>query len=75
MMNKLKYIIWGIFIILIILGLGGIFLDKYTNSLCADECSKFDAVAWQKINSGNWAVDDVCICYLEDEIKLVRLGE
>jgi len=68
-------ILVGIFVVLIIIGLVGIFFNVYTDNLCKKECSSINAVAWQKINSGNFSIDDYCVCYLLDEIKLVKLGE
>ncbi len=70
-----KHILWILLIILAISGFVGIFFNVYTDRACEDECSDIGAVAWQKIKSGNWAIDDMCVCYLDDEIKLVRLGE
>lgn len=73
-----KYIIISIlailFILILILIPAG--MQTIAKSRCNTECNKFDSLAFDIVYSGNWEIDDLCVCYLKDnKIKSFKLGE
>jgi len=69
-------IIKGTLIILLIffvLLITSFIIDAIVRSKCREECvGELDSTI---VKSGNWALDDLCICYYSDSIKAFRLGE
>lgn len=52
----------------------GIYLNLMSEHLCKIKCEKENSLANEVFHSGNWRIDDICICYFEDEIKSFKLG-
>jgi len=73
---KISTIIFIIVGILIIFGvlIGGIIMGLISDSICKTECNRIDALEGKIIHSGNWKIDDLCVCYFEEGIKSFRLG-
>lgn len=72
-MKIIEIIIWILAIILISLAIAGITLNFISIYDCKKECDKLNA-HHEIIYSGNWDLDDVCICYEKVEIKSWRMG-
>ena len=74
-MNKITKIIIIIGLIgLLLIGIYGIYLKIMSNHLCEEKCKKENSLASQIFPSGDWKLNDICVCYFEDEIKSWRMG-
>jgi len=63
-------------ILLIIIGSINFIMYITANSMCKKECLLKGTIFYDKIHSGNWRIDDMCVCYLYNgEIETMRLGK
>ena len=58
------------FIIAVVL----IYMEIKSESLCKSECNRQGALGSYIQKSGNWKIDDLCICFFENKIKSFKLG-
>jgi len=68
-------IVWAIAIILIVIGVFGIVLSKMADKQCKEECVEMDAIGHYVVHSGNFDIDDLCVCFFSDRIKSFRMGK
>lgn len=61
-------------IILAIYFIVGIVLGIISSSMCKKECDKLNALEFEIYPSGNFALDDLCVCIFSDKIKAFRMG-
>jgi len=74
-MNLTKILFIIIMGILIIFGIVGFIIHLTSNNMCKDVCLSKGTIFYEKIHSGNWALDDMCVCYLDNgKIETRRLG-
>lgn len=75
-MNKIiKGLLVIVAIIVIVFVVYGVALNKISNSMCREECNEMNALAHEIHPSGNFKLDDVCVCYGNDWVKTWRMGE
>lgn len=47
----------------------GFSLGTQAKSICKQECEELGTEFYDTIKNGKWNVNDLCVCYLENEIK------
>ena len=73
-MKDKKIIFWIIFSLMVILVIIGFALNRISNKMCEKECNQMNALAHEIYPSGNWKLDDVCMCIFPDKIKSFKLN-
>ena len=77
-MDKISSLIWLLILISILILIGtivmGVIMKVEATSLCKKECFSNNGLAFEVYESGNWKVDDICVCFYEDRVKTFRLG-
>ena len=75
-MNKiLKIVFWIFFIVALIYFVYGITLNIISERQCTKKCYDENALGSYLIRSGNFKLDDTCVCFYEDGIKTFKLNE
>ena len=74
-MDSIKILLIVLIGIIIVYGIISFTMSIISSEMCKKECLLKGTIFYERINSGNLAIDDMCICYLENgEIETVRLG-
>lgn len=68
-----------IFLIITILSLilfiiYGIYLNRMAEHLCDIKCEKENSLANEVYHSGDWKLNDICVCIHENQINASKLG-
>lgn len=72
-MRGLKLIMIIIILLFILLSFL-LIMEIRINSTCEKECFGEGGHFHDVIKSGSWKLDDLCVCYADDEIKYWRMG-
>ena len=75
MKNIIKILIWTFIIGIIIYFLIGIFFNLIASNICKTECSERNYEFYDIKNSGNFKIDDLCICLSENKTERFRLND
>jgi hypothetical protein len=74
-MNRiLKYILWIIGIAIVIILAYGWALYNVADYACEKKCETKGALIHKLMPSGNFALDDVCVCYFPDKIEAIKFN-
>lgn len=74
MQKWLKILLTIVAIILVIYCVSGVIMGCVADHLCRNQCMWEGAMAYDVHHSGNFKIDDTCVCFYEEGSKSFRLG-
>jgi hypothetical protein len=67
--------LWIVFLVVIgIFLIVGAVLGMITFNQCKNACEKEGALTFQRVQNGDWNLNDYCICFFDNRIESFQLG-
>lgn len=73
--DVVRYIAIALAVCGILFGAYGAYLNWKASDMCKKECNIEGAMGNYLSRSGSYKLDDTCICFFKDKIKVFRLDE
>lgn len=51
------------------------YLTSKTSNMCEDRCNDYNSIAYEVIRNGDFNLDDTCVCFFKDSVKVFKLGD
>lgn len=62
-------------VIVILIGVYGLYLGMKATKMCEDQCQDKEAMGYYLIRNGDFNIHDTCVCFFKDSIKTFTLNE
>lgn len=70
-----KLILTTVAVIVIVLALYGYYIGMKATNMCKNECKVEGAMGYYLSRTGSWKVDDTCVCFFKDKVRVFKLDE